>query len=271
MENFSFISSVRKYVNGSILLITATLAALVVANLDATSRWYQDFFSQTISLSVGDFNVFSVGGEPMTVGMFINDFLMAVFFLSVGLEIKREVLCGELSSMRKAMLPVIGACGGMLVPVIVFSLVCSVSGDNPLASRGMAIPMATDIAFSLGVLSVFSKRVPIGLKIFLAALAVADDLGGIIVIAIKYTDHLNIEYIEGALLCVALLAIGNWRQVRVKSFYLPIGCVLWYCMQGSGIHSTIAGVVLAFCMPANLGGGTKFYIERIRKDRKSVV
>ncbi len=265
MENFSFVSSVKKYVNGSILLIAATVAALVVANLDATSEWYKNAFNQPVSLSVGRFNVFSHGGRPMTVGTFINDFLMAIFFLSVGLEIKREVLYGELSTMRKAMLPVIGACGGMIVPVIVFFLTCALSCSNPLAERGMAIPMATDIAFSLGVLSMFSKRVPIGLKIFLAALAVADDLGGIIVIAIKYTDHLNVEFLKGALACVALLIFGNWRNIRVKSFYLPIGCVLWYCMMGSGIHATIAGVILAFCMPANLGYGIRFYIERIRK------
>ena len=125
MENFSFRSSVKKYVNGSILLIMATVAALIVANLDATSEWYKQAFDQPVSLSVGRFNIFSHDGHPMTVGAFINDFLMAIFFLSVGLEIKREVLCGELSTVRKAMLPVIGACGGMIVPVIVFFITCS--------------------------------------------------------------------------------------------------------------------------------------------------
>lgn len=265
MENYSFRSSFKKYVNGSVLLIMATVAALIVANLDATSEWYQLFFDQPVRLSVGKFNIFSHDGHPMTVGAFINDFLMAIFFLSVGLEIKREVLCGELSTVRKAMLPVIGACGGMFVPVLVFFLICAYSSSNPLAGRGMAIPMATDIAFSLGVLSMFGKRVPVGLKVFLAALAVADDLGGIFVIAIKYTDKLNTGYLLGALCAVAALVIGNWRQIRIKSFYIPIGCVLWYCMLGSGIHATIAGVILAFCVPANIGRGTKFYIERIRK------
>ncbi|MBO7172114.1 MAG: Na+/H+ antiporter NhaA, partial [Bacteroidaceae bacterium] len=183
MENFSFRSSVKKYVNGSILLIFATVAAFIVANLDATSEWYKQAFDQPVSLSVGKFNIFSHDGLPMTAGAFINDFLMAIFFLSVGLEIKREILCGELSTVRKAMLPVIGACGGMLVPVIVFFITNALSSSNPLAARGMAIPMATDIAFSLGVLSMFSKRVPIGLKVFLAALAVADDWGGLVVLA----------------------------------------------------------------------------------------
>ena len=197
----------------------------------------------------------------MSLGDFISDFLMAIFFLSVGLEIKREVLCGELSSVKKALAPIIGACGGMLVPVIVFYMVCP---KDPIMERGMAIPMATDIAFSLGVLSIFSKRCPTSLKIFLAALAVADDLGGIIVIAIRYTDHLNWQFLDGAALCLIILALCNWRQVRSKSLYMTVGLALWYCMLNSGIHATIAGVVLAFCIPANLPLGTKYYIGRIR-------
>ena len=131
MENFSFRSSVKKYVNGSILLIFATVAAFIVANLDATSEWYKQAFDQPVSLSVGKFNIFSHDGLPMTAGAFINDFLMAIFFLSVGLEVKREILCGELSTVRKAMLPVIGACGGMLVPVIVFFITNAFSSSNP--------------------------------------------------------------------------------------------------------------------------------------------
>lgn len=149
----------------------------------------------------------------------------------------------------------------MLVPVIVFYLACP---KDPIMERGMAIPMATDIAFSLGVLSIFSKRCPTSLKIFLAALAVADDLGGIIVIAIRYTDNLNWNFLGGAALCVAFLALCNWKQARSKSLYITVGIVLWYCMLNSGIHSTIAGVVLAFCIPANLPNGTKYYINRIR-------
>lgn len=263
-NNYAFISTIRKYVNSSILLVASTLLALVVANMDATRELYKHLWTLPVQLSLGGFNIFTHAGHPMTLGAFINDFLMAIFFLSVGLEIKREVLCGELSSVKKALLPVIGACGGMIVPVIVFFFLCGLTLSDPIAERGMAIPMATDIAFSLGVLSMFSKRVPIGLKVFLAALAVADDLGGILVIAIKYTDHLNTTYLLYALLCVAILAVGNLRQVRATIFYMGIGLALWYFMQGSGIHSTIAGVLLAFCVPANLSNGTKFYIERIR-------
>lgn len=266
MTNYAFLSSFKKYVNSSVLLIGATILALLVANLDATRELYKEVWTLPVNLSVGGFNLFSHGGHTMSLGAFINDFLMAIFFLSVGLEIKREFLCGELSSMKKALLPIIGACGGMIVPVIVFFILCGLTSSDPLAERGMAIPMATDIAFSLGVLSMFSRRVPMGLKIFLAALAVTDDLGGIIVIGVKYTDHLSLNYVLGAIACVFLLVYGNLRQTRSKMFYLSIGIALWYCMLNSGIHATMAGVVLAFCIPANLPDGTKFYIERIRNN-----
>ena len=259
-KNYAFISMLKKYVSSSMLLVIATVAALIVAN----SPWgdtYRHIWEMPVSLSVGGFNLFSHGGHAMSLGDFISDFLMAIFFLSVGLEIKREVLCGELSSVKKALAPIIGACGGMLVPVIVFYMVCP---KDPIMERGMAIPMATDIAFSLGVLSIFSKRCPTSLKIFLAALAVADDLGGIIVIALRYTDHLNWQFLDGAALCLVILALCNWRQVRSKSLYMTVGLALWYCMLNSGIHATIAGVVLAFCIPANLPLGTKYYIGRIR-------
>lgn len=253
---------IRRYVSASALLIIATVLALIFANLPSTRESYAALWQQPVSLSIGDFNVFSHGGHPMTLMDFINDFLMFFFFLSVGLEIKREVLCGELSSRQKALLPIIGACGGMLMPVIIFFCVCL---GHPLMERGCAIPMATDIAFSLGVLSMFGKRVPIGLKIFLAALAVADDLGGIIVIALFYSQGLALPYLLGAAVIVCLLLIGNKREVRVKSFYMSLGLVLWYMVLNSGIHATIAGVVLAFCIPANLGKGTRYYLNRIRK------
>ena len=247
---------IRRYVSASALLIGATVLALIIANLPATREFYAQLWELPISLSIGSFNVFSHGGHPMSLMDFINDFLMFYFFLSVGLEIKREILCGELSSRQKAMLPIIGACGGMLMPVIVFFCVCL---GHPLMERGCAIPMATDIAFSLGVLSLFSKRVPLGLKVFLAALAVADDLGGIIVIALFW------PYLLGAAAVVAALLIGNYRQVRIKAFYINLGLVLWFMVLNSGIHATIAGVILAFCIPANLGKGTRYYLNRIRR------
>ena len=258
----SFVGLIRRYVSASLLLIIATVLALFFANLPATRDLYAKLWQLPMSLSIGGFNVFSHGGHPMSLMDFINDFLMFFFFLSVGLEIKREVLCGELSSRQKAMLPVIGACGGMLVPVIVFFCVCY---GHPLMERGCAIPMATDIAFSLGVLSMFGKRVPLGLKIFLAALAVADDLGGIIVIALFYSQGLAWPYLLGAALVVVILLIGNKTNVRLKQFYIFFGIILWYMVLNSGIHATIAGVILAFCVPANLTRGTRYYMEYIRE------
>lgn len=258
--NYPFFSMVRKYVSSSVLLVIATIAALIIAN-SPMGDLYRKFWELPVSLSLGGFNLFSHNGHAMSLGAFINDFLMAIFFLTVGLEIKRELLVGELSSWKKALAPVIGACGGMIMPVIVFFLVCP---KNPVMERGMAIPMATDIAFSLGCLSIFSRRCPIGLKIFLAALAVADDLGGILVIAIRYTEHINYLYLFISAIIVGVLCIGNWRGIRTKAFYFNTGILLWYFMLGSGIHATVAGVILAFCIPANVPRGTKFYLERIR-------
>lgn len=261
IQDTSLAGLIRRYVNASGLLIGATALALIFANLPATRETYATLWQQHVSLSIGNFNVFSHGGHALTLMDFINDFLMFFFFLSVGLEIKREILCGELSTRQKALLPIIGACGGMLMPVIVFFCVCL---GHPLMERGCAIPMATDIAFSLGVLSMFGKRVPVGLKIFLAALAVADDLGGIIVIALFYSEGLAWQYLAGAVAVVCILLWGNYKEVRVKSFYMSFGLILWFMVLNSGIHATIAGVVLAFCIPANLGKGTRYYLNRIQ-------
>ena len=261
-HNYSFKSMVKKYVNSSVVLIVCTIFALVLANSQLKDEFFK-FWNQEVSLSIGKFNLFSHNGHPMTLIQVINDFLMAIFFLSVGLEIKREILVGELSSAKKAMLPIIGACGGMLIPVLFFWLTCP---NDPDMLRGVAIPMATDIAFSLGVLSIFDKRVPIGLKIFLAALAVADDLGGIIVIALFYSSTIDINYLLLAAACVAILIIGNNRKIMSKNFYLVTGIVLWYLMLNSGIHSTIAGVIVAFCVPGSLRRGAVRYIERIKEN-----
>lgn len=258
---FSFRSMFRKYVNSSFILIFATLLALVFAN-SSFGDTYFSIWKSPVHLQIGDFNLFGHNGEAMTLMDFINDFLMAIFFFSVGLEIKREILVGELSSMKKALLPIIGACGGMIVPVVIFSIFTH-SGDG---ARGCAIPMATDIAFSLGVLSMFGKRVPTSLKIFLAALAVADDLGGIIVIALFYSSHIDLVYLLYAAVLVAVLIIGAYRNVRTKLFYCLIGVVIWYFFLNSGIHATIAGVVVAFCVPARPATTSRKYIERIREN-----
>ena len=251
------------HVNSSVVLIFFTILALVCANIPAVKEWYFALWQNPVSLSIGEFNFFSHGGHPITLGQMINDFLMAIFFLSVGLEIKREIKVGELSSMDKALLPIIGACGGMLIPVLVFYLACPA---DAAMQRGMAIPMATDIAFSLGILSVFKSRVPVGLKMFLAALAVADDLGGIIVIALFYSSDVNLLNLGLSALCVGILCLGNITKVRTKAFYISVGIVLWYFMLNSGIHATIAGVIVAFFVPATLKNGTGYYLERIRNN-----
>lgn len=261
--NYSFMSKFKKHANASVVLIFFTVLALIIANVPNAKDWYFSFWNNTVSLSIGEFNFFSHGGHAITLGQMINDFLMAIFFLSVGLEIKREIKVGELSSMDKALLPIIAACGGMLVPVLIFYLVCP---PDALMQRGMAIPMATDIAFSLGILAAFKSRVPIGLKMFLAALAVADDLGGIIVIALFYSSEINLLYVGLAALCVGGLILGNISKVRTKAFYVSVGLVLWYFMLNSGIHATIAGVIVAFCVPATLKQGTGYYLERIRSN-----
>ena len=256
-------SKLKCHVTSSTVLIFFTVLALISANIPVLKEWYFSLWQMPVCLSVGEFNFFSHNGHSLTLGQMINDFLMAIFFLAVGLEIKREIRVGELSSMNKAMLPIIGACGGMLVPVLIFYLICP--GDAAM-QRGLAIPMATDIAFSLGVLSIFKSRGSVGLKIFLAALAVADDLGGIIVIALFYSSDINVLYMGLSALCVALMVFGNIMKVRAKAFYVTIGLVLWYMMLNSGIHATIAGVIVAFCIPATLKKGTGHYLERIRQN-----
>lgn len=261
--NYSSLSKLKSHINASVVLIFFTLLALVCANTPIVKDWYFSIWQLPMSLSVGEFNFFSHDGHAITFGQMINDFLMAIFFLSVGLEIKREIKVGELSSVDKALLPIVGACGGMLIPVVVFFLICPADATM---QRGMAIPMATDIAFSLGILAIFKSRVPVGLKMFLAALAVADDLGGIIVIALFYSSNTDVLYVGLSALCVAIMIIGNAAHVRRKVFYLSVGLVLWYFMLNSGIHATIAGVIVAFCIPATLMKGTGYYLQRIREN-----
>lgn len=243
-----------------LLFLTAILAALI-ANSPMASL-YQGFLLQELHLRIGDFNLLSHGGHPLKMIEFINDCLMTVFFLAVGLEIKRELLVGELSSFRKAVLPFIAACGGMLIPVIIYSsLVVSGSPEG----RGMAIPMATDIAFSLGVLSLLGKRVPLSLKIFLTAFAVVDDIGGILVIAIFYSTEVAYGYlIVAAVLYCFLYYMGKFGMTQ-KIFFLFFGVIIWYLFLQSGIHSTISGVILAFVIPARPRLDAGKYINRIRE------
>lgn len=256
MKNFSSMN-----IAASILLFLTAIAAGVIANSPAAPV-YQEFLSHELHFRIGNFNLLSHGGQNLTMLEFINDGLMTVFFLLVGLEIKRELLVGELSSFRKASLPFIAACGGMILPVVIYSLVCP---PGALGGQGLAIPMATDIAFSLGVLSLLGNRVPISLKIFLTAFAVVDDIGGILVIAIFYSSHVAYGYLlVAALLYVLLYFIGKWGATN-KIFFLVIGVVIWYLFLQSGLHSTISGVILAFVIPAKPQLNVGKYIERIRR------
>ena len=244
----------------SILLFMSAIVAAVVAN-SSWAPYYQMFLDQELYLRIGDFNLFSHGGHPLKMLDFINDCLMTIFFLSVGLEIKRELLVGELSTFRKAILPIIAACGGMLLPVLIYALIVP-SGSAEM--RGCAIPMATDIAFSLGVLSLLGRRVPLSLKIFLTAFAVVDDIGGILVIAFCYSDHVALSYLLVAALLFAFLYYMGRRGVTAKIFYLSFGLIIWYLFLQSGIHSTISGVILAFMFPARPHLEAGRYIEQIR-------
>lgn len=260
-RSFSFQRAAHYHINGGILLMVIVLLAMLVAN-SPWSEAYLNFWDKRVYLQVGDFNLFNHHGHPMTLMTFINDVLMTIFFFSVGLEIKREILVGELSSFRQALLPIIAACGGMLLPVIIYYMITK----GTQAENGLAIPMATDIAFSLGVLCLFGKRVPISLKIFLTAFAVVDDIGGILVIALFYTSHLDPTWLIYAGIALSVLCAGNRMGVHNHWFYIVVGFVLWYCFLQSGIHATIAGVVAAFTVPATPHLHTGKYINYIKQN-----
>lgn len=223
---------------GSVLLLCAMLVAFLWAN----SPWRESYFAMwRIELVIGPSSM----PLTMSLGHWINDGLMAVFFLLVGLEIKRELLVGELATVRQASLPVIAALGGMIVPGLIYSVF---NAGTP-AIRGWGIPMATDIAFALGVLQLMGPRCPVGLKVFLTALAIIDDLGAIIVIALFYTDSLSLPAMLLAAVTTVILVTMNRMRVRQLTPYLVVGALLWYAVLSSGIHATIAGVLLALTIP----------------------
>ena len=254
--------TIKNYANGGNVLMFATALALLVVNLPFTKEFYESLWTHEIALQIGGFNLFSHHGQPMSVMAFINDALMAIFFFSVGLEIKREVLVGELSSFRNALLPIVAAIGGMGVPVLIYYLMAR--GTNYVG--GCAIPMATDIAFSLGVLAMLGKRVPIGLKVFLTTLAVVDDIGGILVIAIFYSTHIDYMLLVWAACILLALFVGGKLGIQSKLYYVILGAGVWFCFLNAGIHPTIAGVLIAFCVPAKPVYAPKKYVQNIRKN-----
>jgi NhaA family Na+:H+ antiporter len=228
-----------------------------MALLWANSVWsagYQQLWHTKLSLGIGEWNF------SMSLLHWINDGLMVIFFFVVGMEIKRELLTGELSSFKKAALPVIAAIGGMIVPALIYSLV----NDGTEGARGWGIPMATDIAFSLGVLALLGKRIPVELKIFLMAFAIADDIGAVIVIALFYASGIIWSHLLAAAIILFLLIGSNWIGIRSIPVYAVLGFVLWIAFLDSGIHATIAGVVLAMTVPARSKLDTRRFLEKAR-------
>ena len=221
----------------------AIVAAAVLALIWANSPWKNEYFDLWEAGLHFDFNLFTI---DQSVGHMVNDGLMVIFFFVVGLEIKREMVHGHLSSPKSASLPVIAALGGMIVPGLIY-LLFNHSGD---AHKGWAIPVATDIAFAVGVLSLLGKRVPFSLKVFLLALAIADDLGGILVIAVFYTEHISFQALAYAGIILLIINLFRIYGVRSLNVYFFLGALMWVAVLKSGIHATIAGVVLAFFTPA---------------------
>ncbi|MDR6372978.1 NhaA family Na+:H+ antiporter [Chryseobacterium bernardetii] len=232
----------KKFFNNSqssgIILIFCVLISLLIANSSAAEN-FQHFLDQEVGTHLF--------GLEYPVSIWINDGLMAIFFLLVGLEIKRELVEGELSSFKNASLPIFAAVGGMLVPAVIYSIF----NTGTDYSNGWGIPMATDIAFSLAIISMLGKKIPNSIKIFLAALAIVDDLGAILVIAIFYTEQIHWSYLLLSFGVTALLFVLNFLKVTKTVFYIIPGLFLWYFLHHSGIHATIAGVLLAFSIPTN--------------------
>ncbi|MBO7396485.1 MAG: Na+/H+ antiporter NhaA [Bacteroidales bacterium] len=236
----------QPWANG-VVLLGCVVIAMLLANLPWTSQLYHDFLQTDFT-----FHIKSPSGmvdwvfpRGMTVEKFINDILMVVFFFTVGLEIKREVVCGELSSFRKAILPVIAAFGGVAVPALIYTIV----NRGTLAASGWGIPTATDIAFAVGILSILGDKVPVSLKVFLTALAIADDLIAILVVAIFYGGSINLPLLGVALVIILFVALMKFLGEKRIGFYIVPAIAVWFLFYYSGIHATMTGVVIALLIP----------------------
>ena len=223
---------------GGLFLLASTIVSLIIANSSWSSE-YVEFWHQKIDLSVGPVSL------NYSIEHWINDGLMTFFFLLVGLEIERELYVGELSGFKNAVTPIAAAIGGMAIP----ALIHFIFNNGHLTEDGIGIPMATDIAFALGMLSLLGKRVPVSLKIFLTALAIIDDLGAIAVIAIFYSKGISLGFLIASAIIFAMLMLFQKLKIENLLLYLLPGVILWYCMLKSGVHPTIAGVLLAFAVP----------------------
>ncbi|MCI5138643.1 MAG: Na+/H+ antiporter NhaA, partial [Candidatus Electrothrix sp. AR1] len=229
--------------SGGILLMLAATLAVIFANTPATHKLYEEIFHLHCLSWVPGIKAI---GLDLSCHEFINDALMAVFFFLVGLELKREILEGELSDPRNIMLPIVGAIGGMLLPALIYVII---NMGDAQAMRGWAVPTATDIAFALGVLALLGSRIPNSLKIFLTSLAIFDDLGAVLIIAFFYTSKIAFLPLAAVLGCVMILSAMNKVNVIDKTPYILVGIVMWYATLQSGVHATIAGVLLAMFIP----------------------
>jgi len=232
---------IKKESSAGILLIIVTVLALILQN-SALSEFYNGFLHTHVEIRFGDLQI----AKPLL--LWVNDGLMAIFFFLIGLEVKREVMEGHLSSIQQISLPGIAALGGMIVPALVF---IAFNRGESFALNGWAIPTATDIAFALGILSLLGSRVPLSLKIFLMALAIIDDLGAIVIIALFYTSELSITSIIISSISLVALFIMNRMGVIRRAAYILVGIILWVSVLKSGVHATLAGVALAFMIPLN--------------------
>ena len=236
----AFLSSFFKLESaGGIILMFAAVLAVVLANSPLQS-YYALLIDTPVEIQIGALKI----AKPLL--LWINDGLMAVFFFLVGLELKRELIEGELADKRNIILPGVGAVGGMLVPALIYIYF---NRSDPTAMQGWAIPAATDIAFALGVLSLLGSRVPTTLKIFLTSLAIFDDIGAIVIIAIFYTDNISLTSLIVVACCIPVLAILNKCNPESTSLYIVVGAVMWIAMLKSGVHATLAGVILAMFIP----------------------
>jgi Na+:H+ antiporter, NhaA family len=231
-----------------ITLLVCTLISLLLANWQFSTKAYTGLWNLSFDGTLAHHAHLFFLSLPNSPSLVINDFFMAIFFFLAGMEIKRELVTGELSSVKKSLLPIFAAIGGMLVPALLFAMIARGSSYMP----GWAIPTATDIAFTLGVASLLGKRVPAALKVFITALAIIDDLGAILVIAIFYGGSLHWLYLLGAAVIAVIIHQLNKRKIAFGWPHFLLGLVLWYCMFNSGIHATVAGVVFAMLVPVPL-------------------
>lgn len=236
---------------GGVLLLIAAIAAMIIAN-SPLHDWYHHFWHSD----------FTIGGMTESLHFWVNDALMVIFFFVVGLEIKRELLVGELSSVKQAMLPVVAAFGGMIIPIAIFFIL---NGDQP-GAEGWGIPMATDIAFAIGILSLLGKRAPLSLKVFLTAFAIVDDMGAVIVIAIFYSSQIGWLALGGAAALLLLLFVLGRMGYNNKLFFVIVAVVVWYLFLQSGVHATIAGVLLALTLPLKPQLSTADFAKKIRSE-----